>query len=101
MVIRGVLACDHASKAAFVNDVRNLCCHNRDVKNSYRHTCFQRCAYLADHVDGASEIRAIVVDDHSSVDEKGGVIFVRVVLFNFEVLQALPTKSFESLSTLF
>ena len=27
--------------------------------------------------------------------------FVRVVLFNFEVLQALPTKSFESLSTLF
>jgi len=103
--IRGVLACDHASKAAFVNDVRNLCCHNRDVKNSYRHTCFQRCAYLADHVDGASEIRAIVVGDHSSVDEKGGVIFwfVRVVLFNFEVLQALPstTKSFESLSTLF
>lgn len=76
VVIRGVLACDHASKAAFVNDVRNLCCHNRDVKNSYRHTCFQRCAYLADHVDGASEIRAIVVDDHSSVDEKGGVIFL-------------------------
>jgi hypothetical protein len=27
--------------------------------------------------------------------------FVRVVLFNFEVLQALPTKSLESLSTLF
>ena len=76
MDIRGVLACDHASKAPFVADVRNLCAHNRDVKNSYRHTYFQRCAYLADHFDGAFEIRAIVVDVDSSVDEKGDVIFL-------------------------
>ena len=88
MDIRGVLACDHASKAPFVADVRNLCAHNRDVKNSYRHTYFQRCAYLADNFDGAFEIRAIVVDDDSSVDEKGDVIFwfVRVVLSIYEVL---------------
>lgn len=76
MDIRGVLACHHASKAPFVADVRNLCAHNRDVKNSYRHTYFQRCAYLADHFDGAFEIRAIVFDDDSSVDEKGYVIFL-------------------------
>ena len=63
-------------KAPFVADVRNLCAHNRDVKNSYRHTYFQRCAYLADHFDGAFEIRAIVFDDDSSVDEKGYVIFL-------------------------
>ena len=93
MDIRGVLACDHASKAAFVDDVRNLCCHNRDVKNSYRHTYFQRCAYLADNFDGAFEIRAIVVDDDSSVDEKGDVIFwfVRVVLSIYEVLRTNKT----------
>ena len=75
MDIRGLLTCDHASKAAFVADVWNLCAFNSDVENSYRHTCFRRCAYLADHVHGACEIRAIVLDDHSSV-EKGGVMFL-------------------------
>lgn len=112
MDIRGVLACDHASKAPFVADVRNLCAHNRDVKNSYRHTYFQRCAYLADHFDGAFEIRAIVVDDDSSVDEKRDVIFwfVRVVLSIMKSYRSpqvvhfqlrLPSQSFDSLPTFF
>ena len=81
MVIRGVLACTHASKAAFVVDVRNLCTHNRDIKHSYRRARFRRCVYLDNHVNSASEIRAVVVDDYPSVVEKGGVN----ILFVFRI----------------